>query len=44
MNDRWSTVWFVFCGLLGFAMVGGFIFAVVELWPHLIGMLDRVGQ
>lgn len=44
MSERWFNAWFAFCGVLALALLGGMVFGIVELWPHLIGMLDRVGQ
>jgi hypothetical protein len=44
VNDKGFTIWFWFCGLMALLVFGGAVYAMVELWPHLIGMLDRVGK
>lgn len=44
MNDRGFWIWFTFCGLVLVALLGTAVYLVIELWPHLIGMIDRIGQ
>lgn len=43
-DDLVFKVWFAFCAVMALAMIGGIVFAIVELWPHFVGMLDRVGR
>jgi hypothetical protein len=37
-------VWFAFCALLALAVLGGLVWLVIELLPHITGALDRAGQ
>ena len=43
-NDRWFTWWMAFVAILGFLFAIGSIALVVYLLPHIIDMIDRVGQ
>lgn len=38
------VVFWLFCLLLAVAFWVGVVWLIIELWPHLIGALDRVGS
>jgi hypothetical protein len=40
----WFKYWFVFVAFVGVAIMGGVVWGLVELWPHIIGLIDRVGK
>ena len=41
---KWFNLWFALCAVLAIALICGVVWMVVDLRPHLIRMMDRVGQ
>lgn len=43
-EDRWFTGWFIFCAVMALASAAGLVWLVIDLLPHVTGMMDRLGQ
>jgi hypothetical protein len=39
-----TVVWMAVCGLLAVATLAGVVWLVVELLPHVVAFIDRVGR
>lgn len=42
MNDKGFKVWFAFCGIIAVLTLGGMVWLLIYVVPHIVHMLDRI--
>jgi heme/copper-type cytochrome/quinol oxidase subunit 4 len=41
-DDKWVKAWFVFCGTITLLTLGGSVWLLVYVVPHIMHLLDRI--